>query len=49
MALRDADYLARNHTEQYLTVGQEYGLGVTGIMGEVKAAAIWRADWLLDS
>jgi hypothetical protein len=46
---RIARYLARHHTSVYLSVGQEFKLGLTGIMDAVSAAAMWRDARLLDS
>jgi hypothetical protein len=40
-ARRVAGYLARNHVDTYLSVGQEYGLGLVGVMGDIEAAAMW--------
>ena len=42
------EYLAKKHTETYIEIGHEQGLGLKGIMNEVEAAAMWRDARLLD-
>jgi hypothetical protein len=48
-AVRISKYLARNHFDVFTAVGQEFGLGLFGLMGKVEAAAMWRDARLLDS
>ncbi len=41
-ARRLCRYMARHYTNVYMTVGQEFGLGLVGKMDAVESAAMWR-------
>ena len=40
--------IASCHSDVYVSVDQEYSLGLVGSMGEVEAATMWQDAQLLD-